>query len=50
VLYLECDKGRESSSCQVYIELCYPYVLVIYIYIYIYIKLKNDLLSTLVLE
>jgi hypothetical protein len=29
VFYLECDKGKESSSYQVYIELCYSYVLFI---------------------
>ncbi len=29
VFYLECDKGKESSSYQVYIDLCYYYVLVI---------------------
>jgi hypothetical protein len=30
VFYLKCDKGRESSSYQVYIKLCYSYVLVFF--------------------
>jgi hypothetical protein len=29
VFYLECDKGKDGGSYQVYIELCYSYVLVI---------------------
>ncbi len=28
VFYLKCDKRRESSSYQIYIEFCYSYVLV----------------------
>jgi hypothetical protein len=27
VFYLKCDKGRESNSYQVYIQLCYSYIL-----------------------
>jgi hypothetical protein len=27
MFYLECDKRRESSSSQVYIELCYSYAI-----------------------
>jgi hypothetical protein len=42
VFYLECDKGRESSSYQVYIEFCYSYVLVSSI------KLKYDLFFVLI--
>jgi len=26
VFYLECDKGKESRSCYVYLKLCYFYV------------------------
>jgi len=29
VFYLKCDKGRDSNSHQVYIQLCYSYVLVL---------------------
>ncbi len=44
VFHLECDKRRESSSYQVYIKLCYFYVLVSSI------KLKYDLFFVLILE
>ncbi len=30
MFYFECDKGRESSSYQVYLKLCYSYVLVLH--------------------
>ncbi len=33
VFYLECDKGRESSSCQVYIEIFYYNILVFFFFI-----------------
>jgi len=46
VFYLECDKGRENGSYQIYIELCYSYVLVLLLFY----KVKYYLLSTLVLE
>jgi hypothetical protein len=32
MFHLECDKGRESSSYQIYIELCYSYVLVLLLF------------------
>jgi hypothetical protein len=41
VFYLECDKGKESSSNQVYIQLCYSYVLVL---LFVY---KVKILSTI---
>jgi hypothetical protein len=40
VFYLKCDKRRESNSYQVYIKLCYSYVLVLFLY-------KVRILSTL---
>jgi hypothetical protein len=43
VFYLECDKGKENNSCQIYVELYYSYVLV---YFYFY---KVIILSTLFL-
>ncbi len=41
VSYLKCNKGRESSSYQVYIQLCYYHVLV---FLFFY---KVKILSTL---
>jgi len=32
VFYLECDRGRESSSYQIYIKPCYSYVLVLLLF------------------
>jgi hypothetical protein len=46
VFYLKCDKGKESSSYQVYVELCYSYVLVLFFFY----KLKYYLFFVLVLE
>ncbi len=37
MFYLKCDKGRESNSYRIYIELCYYYVLV---FLFFY-KVKN---------
>jgi hypothetical protein len=41
VFYLKCDKRRESSSDQIYIEFCYSYVLVL---LFFY-KVKNIIYS-----
>jgi hypothetical protein len=46
VFYLNCDKRKQSSSYQVYIELCYFYVLVL---LFFY-KLEYYLLYVIVLE
>jgi len=32
VFYLECGKGKESSSYQIYIKFCYFYVLVLFFF------------------
>jgi len=37
VFYLECDKGREDRSYQVYIEFCYFYVLVLHFFYKFYV-------------